>query len=1307
METTAFASLGVCALNSSYTLFPSACCPDKDLVVLVSRLGTKDRISLWKVQGPKIWDIQVASDIKGIVGLAWSPDGQTIAVAHDPPKLTLHSLQDGHQQRSLPLVPSNPSLETSIIDLWWLPEGSTSKPPSSLPRRNVITGSAHSILKLLPLLDHFQEQTQASVMDLFAFQSTQTRVTSKDVLPDFIKDWPGLDSDPQVASMSSTTPGVSPKDPSNPKDATTGSILVAADTAGHLFLFLDGSYPLGSISLNGRPHVSLFHHGQKAVFLSHATCERGIDSSSLSFHPTVLSVPLLDDRKVRDVATSSTSARRLVWYIRPQVVLAKWDLAGFGRWKQSKLRITEVCSLSNFVVRTLMASIEPLETESTAILDLTRVLLTGRSTDPLNDLLGSGEQMSERGIQKWETTVTEALIKIRDFAEKRITPALQRLHLILEEVKGWSLLPQYVAFELSSDDLDVCCKLCARGIIIASWLVSAARRELRRFSDFIAWLRFAVNNANPGNDGNPAARFDVLEVNNYFISGLQVSPIDKWFIGLVPQFTPNDLGVPEQHSPLQEVLERARKAAKEGKPNEYQRPVSNKELDHIDRNIDALVQELAKRCQHLFAHASGAAARSALTFPFVTPDLAPRRISLSGSGVGVRIIEHEQGFIQYFAAVLSMNGNGRSCLCLVRAPYNDATSRQADRVEASIREFVLPEGGEEEPVVDLHDVAFFDDESVVIIFQATNKSGSMFAATASYNDLGYQLIVSGEDVTVPDKEDMMLGIIEAWKNGHLRSSRYPVTRRRRLNLADPGKVKVAVNGRAGRRIACVLNEQGTTMETLDMEGDGEDIGGDVEEAVGGPVENLFASSKSQQDDLSSSRLTDVQLRKKKNADAQAAFRARRANYIATLEETVTSLESVVLQLQDSCRESRAEATQLERENARLRHEFRERESFWRALWQSKKTGHGSDLDDLPPPPSYAPVQSHQHHPINPQLGSTHMQPYTSDGMTYRGDEACGGQYATGARPYQNHSPSMPYTSPDIDASVDHHMAARVNKYAPYTYQIQNTGREGQWPSAITHTGSSGGESGPSTHSSHSPGYVESPTLTSSEMFVNRFPVEDQKVPLNNLDNPPYVFSNSRSLSPSSTPPSSSSTSLTSPFQFTFPPDGHIDRTDDYGRNRTGAEVTLHGGTADITSLQGTGGDGVRYRLGTRRPASTSDRTPVPSLPSLSDPDNVSSREHDGSSYTNSHRLRPRRSTAPTRTSHSPSPGPPPISGTLAVIKAQAFGALRRTRARTKKGSDGAARLAMDVLEARGIGMGVGATGSKRPRLDDDGVDDTI
>lgn len=48
------------------------------------------------------------------------------------------------------------------------------------------------------------------------------------------------------------------------------------------------------------------------------------------------------------------------------------------------------------------------------------------------------------------------------------------------------------------------------------------------------------------------------------------------------------------------------------------------------------------------------------------------------------------------------------------------------------------------------------------------------------------------------------------------------------------------------------------------------------------------------DSTPNSRMSDVALRKKKNADAQAAFRARRANYIATLEETGSMISKISL-----------------------------------------------------------------------------------------------------------------------------------------------------------------------------------------------------------------------------------------------------------------------------------------------------------------------------------------------------------------------------------------------------------------------------
>jgi anaphase-promoting complex subunit 4 len=79
MEGNAFASVALLQLPSACRLLASACSPDKDLVALISRLGGKDRLSLWKMQGSKKWDVDVSleenTSSESIVGLAWSPSG--------------------------------------------------------------------------------------------------------------------------------------------------------------------------------------------------------------------------------------------------------------------------------------------------------------------------------------------------------------------------------------------------------------------------------------------------------------------------------------------------------------------------------------------------------------------------------------------------------------------------------------------------------------------------------------------------------------------------------------------------------------------------------------------------------------------------------------------------------------------------------------------------------------------------------------------------------------------------------------------------------------------------------------------------------------------------------------------------------------------------------------------------------------------------------------------------------------------------------------------------------------------------------
>ena len=62
----------------------------------------------------------------------------------------------------------------------------------------------------------------------------------------------------------------------------------------------------------------------------------------------------------------------------------------------------------------------------------------------------------------------------------------------------------------------------------------------------------------------------------------------------------------------------------------------------------------------------------------------------------------------------------------------------------------------------------------------------------------------------------------------LPSAPVPIIQSRTLGGCTAGSVSLAVNGRAGRRVACVLDGGGMELEMFDMEGDGEDEDGEAD-----------------------------------------------------------------------------------------------------------------------------------------------------------------------------------------------------------------------------------------------------------------------------------------------------------------------------------------------------------------------------------------------------------------------------------------------------------------------------------------------
>ncbi|PPQ80812.1 hypothetical protein CVT25_001937 [Psilocybe cyanescens] len=672
-----------------------------------------------------------------------------------------------------------------------------------------------------------QEETDKSTAtDLFAFQGSHIRSTHKSQLPPIIQTWPSLSADHAAASIGRASHGKSTSNEANLDEADTSnldSVLMVVDNLGRIFSYLDGHFPLGFVSLRNKAHfISVVKHPSRPLFVAQPriTAE-GITHSNLT--PAVIKMPLLSQRKSRDLAKQSTTAREIMWYVMRSV---------------KEMREAWYGSETNTGARELGPKwVKSLETkqkeqygqlDAGPILDLTYLLTTGRPSEALHDFLGSGEQMSERGLLKWETTVSEAFIKLRDYSEKRIAPALQRLHIVLEEVLGWANLQQFASFELSVNDITCCLDIVSRGIIIASWLAAISRRELLRFREFIAWLRYEVNNLNGSNEGN-VIRHDMLEVNNYFITGLEESPVDQWFIGPVPQFRLVDLGIAEyRNGPLEQALEHARSVAANPSQMAWQKTGPQKDLSGIDRNLEALIQELGNWCERVFHHASAAASRSAVVSfdPVSKPEQVLEKELLPEQPLGFpfreRTVLNENGeLIQHLIShIPSPDSNA---LLLVKLRFGVEASELPSEIGIAVLECYLPEEGEEQSNFDLLDADFFDDECVVIIYRLREGEKQAFIATLNYDNIGYQNLLPDAYVKWSTREDLMRDTLELWKSGQLSLQRVSVNRRRALSGCKMGAVSMALNGRVNRRVACVLDTTGTTMESFDMEGDAEDM----------------------------------------------------------------------------------------------------------------------------------------------------------------------------------------------------------------------------------------------------------------------------------------------------------------------------------------------------------------------------------------------------------------------------------------------------------------------------------------------------
>ncbi|KAL1737184.1 anaphase-promoting complex, cyclosome, subunit 4-domain-containing protein [Schizophyllum commune] len=844
MNGDAFSSLALIQLPSPSRILNASCCPDKDLVLLISRIGGQDRMSLWKVQGQKKWDVNVgaeASESEHIVGIAWSPDGQSIAVAHDPPRITLHSIQDGREQSSFPV-----ECDTRLTSLWWFKDERPQKKaiiPDIFKRNGVITGSSLYTLRTLPLLDHLAEESQSlTATDLFAFQGSATKAKPKKTVHDALVNWPTLAHDPTLTSIAASPQAKTPGAEIDDVDLDNlDSILAAADEAGRIYTLLDGCFPMGAASYaSPAPFTTLFMHKDPLEPLLFLHPMIVLDSRPCTdVLPTTLDIRLLRERHVRDFARLSSAARELAHYMT-RLTKDMRDV-WYGGESHTGARLLGPKFLSEFEKKQQ----EFRQYQAAGMLDLTHLLVTGKCTESLLDFLASSEHTSDRALQRWDSAVTEALTKLRDTSERRIAPACQRLHLIMEEVLGWSQLPQYALFNLDRIEVQRCLDMIGRGLIVFNWLATAAREELMRFREFISWVRHETARArNPAATELPPPTHDLLEVNNFMEHSLAGSVIDGWFIGGAPSFPPFEIGMPAQSS-LTSVLARARKAASD--PNFVAIGLNIERLDHrkMERNVSVLVDDIAASCSKIFATGAGAASRSSVAVrgqqdageAQPTPALSGH---MRSAFTKERVIRREEdqggGQVQYLA--MGLCAEDRSALCVVRQPYAAGSAAPPYNFDVAVLSCTTADG----TAYELLEGDFFDDQDMLIVVRTPE---AVYLASVGYHDLGYQtLAVHG----ATSRENLALEVMGRCEAGEMAAVEMPIKKSRRLVGCRSGAVSLAVNGRPNRRVACVLDGAGTKMECIDVEGDEEDEDEEGEEEAEGQGEEEGSSSMMEGDE---------------------------------------------------------------------------------------------------------------------------------------------------------------------------------------------------------------------------------------------------------------------------------------------------------------------------------------------------------------------------------------------------------------------------------------------------------------------------
>ncbi|WWC94956.1 hypothetical protein V866_001808 [Kwoniella sp. B9012] len=802
-DRTSFTPLSTIPLPSSHILHPGSCNPSMDLIVLLSlpnttlsansnswkgkakEVGSKTQVSLWRTGGSKVWQVGVEGDVQG---LAWNEDGLILSLLSSGSNgnfvhhLSVHT---GEIIRSIPL-PSDlidEDRKGRWVDMKWK--------VSQNGWAKVKNGSALDIIDSLPTITPVDPPKPPNQLP-FMRQTALTQTSPK----------------PTIHSSLSTFPALLPSNiPLQPDILQIGSSECS---------LLTGTFALPSNSQPTREILELSKISDKIVHLLNIIL-RGIENAEIHFREG-----------------------------EKQTMICREDLETCA--KQQAMSIQDVHS------------------------DLFRFLMTGRSGVAVNEWMGN--RLTGRTITKWDQTLDMSFRTIQNLIIESISPALERLVLLLEEMRGWSRTPRYqTQLHLNENDISKAIDLVLGFAKLVEGMRRDAEHELKAASEFMKWLKYEIARAvsqDPSSDDLPLPTHDLKLVWSFMLNGFVRSSFHDHFPYLIVR-PPKDT-LPSDHATypristrsLDDVLRETSQVLKIDHPShsavaDTPSVQANQSLDSENTSMDMSVS-----MTHENHDDNGDLTPTGILSDdeeedegisrFSSPDTVGNKYAVpEEEEEEVKRVMAKEPWVWANTLIRDLEGLVRSAVGGVEGDGAGRMERD-DEQELNLRDKRLVDGGTWEVVILEQDdiqrlwllnidnandsltiskfatfsisearclsIRFFDDEEIVLLMESEN---GRYLTTFRYPD------ISDEMVELPvQKEWRLVDVLREYRDAFEVIPSIPMSRSRYLGPTpqsddilgrDP---EIALNGRKGRRLGCILYEDGKEVQVWDLDVDEDD-----------------------------------------------------------------------------------------------------------------------------------------------------------------------------------------------------------------------------------------------------------------------------------------------------------------------------------------------------------------------------------------------------------------------------------------------------------------------------------------------------